>query len=173
MNIHNIIITVILLATIVSCTHDEKKYKKSHHTINEIRDTINVIDIRNEFNKRLHSTGEGVKLHFFDKNNLPVGGLNKGDTFFIVIDYYSDTFVDLAKNHTIELKRAKGSFDIIDKLPKNKFKLAIGAKADTIEFDVFMKSNKYIFNDYYMNNGEIKYQLTDKIGLCRLTELPL
>jgi hypothetical protein len=50
--------------------------------------------------------------------------------------------------------------------------MAVGASADTIEFDVYLKSKKYIFNDYYMDRGQIKYHLTDKIGLCRLTELP-
>jgi hypothetical protein len=137
-----------------------------------MKDTINVVDIVSDLNKRLKSTGKGVDIQFFDKRHESVVRLSKGDTFFVQVNYISDTFIDLAKNHSIELYHAKGDFNFLGNTSRNQYKIAVGTNADTIEFDVVLKSKKYIFNDYYMKNGQIQYQLTDKISLCRLIELP-
>jgi hypothetical protein len=137
------------------------------------KDTINVVDIVSDFKTRLNTTGAGVKLQFFDKESRPIIQITESDTFFVRVDYVSDRFINLAKNHEIELVHANGNFEFIAYESKNKFKLVVGYPADTIAFDVFLKSKKYIFNDYFIENGEIAYELTNRIQLCRLTELTM
>lgn len=170
MNIKTSVIVLISVLMLFGC--DNERGKKAHHNILEVKDTINVVDLRSEFRQRLHSTGIGAQLQFFDKNHQRTSSLSKGDTFFVRVDYISDTFVDLAKNHSIELYHARGDFKFLGEDTKNQYKMAVGTHADTIEFDVFLKSNKYIFNDYFLENDDIKYHLVEKIGLCRLTALP-
>ena len=151
---------------------NSKQVNKKRISYINLKDTINVVDIVEDFNNRLLSTGIGVNIQFFDIKHNVIGGLNKNDTFFIQVDYISKKFVDLVKNHSIELYYAKGDFNFISKESTKQYKIAVGSNADTIQFDVFLKSNKFIFNDYFLKNGEISYHLTDKISLCRLIELP-
>lgn len=170
MNIKTSVLILSYVFTLFSC--DNQQDNNTNHLLHEVKDTINVADLRSEFRQRLYSSGIGVELEFFDKNHQRISRLNKRDTFFVRVDYISDTFVDLAKNHSTELYHAKGDFKFLGKDARNNYKMVIGTKSDTIEFDVFLKSNKYIFNDYFLENGEIKYHLVEKIGLCRLKELP-
>jgi hypothetical protein len=145
--------------------------ENSKNKLEEVKDTINVSDIIYEFDKSLNPKDAGVNLHFYDKNYQPVVRINKGDSIFVKVDYNSDQFVGLEKNHVIELYYAKGDFTFLGKDRENNYKMAIGPTADTIEFDIFLKSKKYIFNDYFIKNGKIKYYLTRKILLCRKTVL--
>lgn len=165
------IFVIVLISTMVLLGCNNNNRESKHQNLVEVKDTINVVDIVSDFDKRLRSTGIGVHLQFFDKKYQRISRLNKGDTLFVKVDYISDTFVDLAKNHRTELYHASGDFKLLDKDVKNNYKIVVGTKADTIQIDVFLLSDKYIFNDYYLKNGKVKYQLTDKIFLCRLSEL--
>lgn len=174
MRTYNLYITFIVLFAFCRCSENERQNEKSLIKLIDEKDTIDVVEIRNDFRERLYLIGKGVDVNFYDKRNHSVDGFYKGDTGYVVINYVSDTFIGLMNTHIIDLKHVRGDFHIIERVKGNKFKFAIGKNADTIEYDVFMTSDKYVFNDYYLDkeNDSIKFEIVNRIGLCRLTEIP-
>lgn len=173
MRIYNTHITFIALFTFFSCSEYKSPNDQSlMESFDEI-DTIDVVGIRNDFRERVYSIGEGVNVNLFDKNNHTVYGFYTGDTTYVVINYVSDKFKGLMHSHVIYLKHVRGDFHIVERVNENKFKFIIGKNADTLEYDVFISSDKYVFNDYYLDkeNDSIKYEIVNRIGLCRLTEV--
>jgi hypothetical protein len=162
--------TVIFLSTLLFGCDNNLNDKKTHSYATH-KDTINVVGIINEFREFNNALRRSVKTVYYDQNykRKPVG---IGDTFIINVVYNSDKYIDLVQNQIIDIYRASGDFKVLGKEKNGWFKLAIGNKADTIQFDVYLKSKKHVFNDYYLSNGKIKHHIVDQIGLCRLTVLP-
>lgn len=102
-----------------------------------------------------------INLQYFDKKGNLINGIaNNNDTFFVKVSYKSEKFKDLSKNCSIELKAI--SDNVIINESKDKFELIVRSKylKDTIEYNMYMKSNKYIFKT--QNN---KSETFDKIPM--------
>lgn len=171
MNIKTSIYPFIFFILSYSCTSNN--VNTSLDESNMIKDTLQHNEILKDMDDYDSNSGSTVKLSYFRVNEQEVTNFVKNDTFILGVTYNSKKFKQLGKSYKIDLKSETKNFKILKQLPNNRFKVFVGPIADTVMFKVFISSENYLFNSYYLdNNKRIKHIIVDKIGLCRKIEIP-
>jgi len=103
-------------------------------------------------------------MSFKNKDDEFVNKLALGQTNQVCVNYSSKIFPNLSNDSSLELVKVKGNYSITFS-EKNVFEFDVLEGADTIEFDVYLKSDNFIF---VRNLNESR--VVDKILLCRFIE---
>lgn len=158
------------LFLVIGCVDNKKQ------TINSFENTKDTIDydlILNELNNEFDSSGSHpVKLKYFDKNDKAISGLRSGDTFHLKVLYSSKRFLRLNSSQQIYLEPITDNLKIVRRLDKNKFEVYIKPDSDTLIFDIYLGSNKFIFKSSHIDEKKhIYYENLRVIGLCQKIEI--
>lgn len=136
---------------------------KEINSSNLIEDTINIDDIFYELDDDVWNR---VKLIFSDKNNNIINELNNSqDTFYLEVGYNSLKYPNLTLHHKIDIYSESNNC-FFSQIGKNKFRLIVDSKSqrDTIEYEIYLKSDRFLFKNISSIDGKIELTSQMRLG---------
>lgn len=141
---------------LVSCNHSHHKSSSLKHNL---RDTIEVEKIINEFQQADKNNLQIVQLKFFDQEQNRTS-LRINDTFFVKTIFKSSGLKKLNSNYQLHLDKVNGDFQLLKTNSRNVFKIFTTENSGQVSIDVSLSSKNTVFKS--------KNRITDTVFICRM-----
>jgi len=161
-----IIAYLVALIVITGCDSGNGIKERANQTLND-KDTIFQNDVLMELKGKYKGYQSTLDLKLSDENGKILSRIPSG-VFNINVLYHSDKFPELNNSYLINIVPVTKNF-ALKRSEKNKFEVSIKPDADTIIFDIYLGSKKYIFMSSYIDKEKLKHRAVPEIGLSRKT----